>query len=195
MTTLSELGRAYENLLNSIEKQMKAAFVLTGDRDNFRKTLVHKAEPLREITSEPQLQQFLIRICDEQLDFSNWIEAIGATLAGKPPKSWFDRDTDIFHSNFSEVIRKFRHFEAVSYEKLKYTESAAGEPIRIGITGPNQDEQERVVTLTPTADEQTLKIEGAIKQVFQDLNVDDNPELHIAILAKISQHWIQQLDE
>ncbi|RKU33145.1 hypothetical protein C6496_22785 [Candidatus Poribacteria bacterium] len=193
--TLSELGRAYENLLHSIEKQMKAAFVLTGDRDNFRKTLVHKAEPLREIASEPQLQQFLIRICDEQLDFSNWIEAIGATLAGKPPKSWFDRDTDIFQSNFSEVVRKFRHFEAVSYEKLKYTESSAGEPIRIGITGPNQDEQERVVTLTPTAGEQTLEIEGAIKQVFQDLNVDDNPELHIAILAKISQHWIQQLDE
>ena len=193
--TLSELGRAYENLLNSIEKQMKDAFVLAGDRDNFRKTLVHRAEPLREIVSDPQLKQFLIRICDEQLDFSNWLEAIGATLAGKPPKSWFDRDTDIFQSNFSEVVRKFRHFEAVSYEKLKYTESSAGEPIRIGITGPNQDEQERVVTLPASADEQTLEIEGAIKQVFQDLNVDDNPELHIAILAKISQHWIQQLDE
>ncbi len=193
--TLSELGRAYENLLNAIEKQMKDAFVLTGNRDNFRKTLVHRAEPLREIVSDPQLKQFLIRVCDEQLDFSNWLEAIGATLAGKPPRSWFDRDTDIFQSNFSEVVRKFRHFEAVSYEKLKYTESSAGEPIRIGITGPNQDEQERVVTLTPTADEQTLEIEGAIKQVFQDLNVEDNPELRIAILAKISQHWIQQLDE
>ena len=193
--TLSELGRAYENLLNSIEKQMKDAFVLAGDRDNFRKTLVHRAEPLREIVSDPQLKQFLIRICDEQLDFSNWLEATGATLAGKPPKSWFDRDTDIFQSNFSEVVRKFRHFEAVSYEKLKYTESSAGEPIRIGITGPNQDEQERVVTLPASADEQTFEIEGAIKQVFQDLNVDDNPELHIAILAKISQHWIQQLDE
>ncbi len=193
--TLSELGRAYENLLNSIEKQMKDEFALRGDRDNFRKTLVHKAEPLQEIVSEPQLKQFLIRICDEQLDFSNWLEAISATLAGKPPKSWFDRDTDIFRSNFFEVARQFRHFEAVSYEKLKYTESEVGEPIRIGITGPNQDEQERVVTLTPTANEQTLEIESAIKQIFQNFNVDDNPELHIAILAKISQHWIQQLDE
>ncbi len=193
--TLSELGRAYENLLNSIEKQMKVAFVLTGDRDNFRQTLVQKAESLREIASEPQLRQFLIRLCDEQLDYANWIEAIGATLAGKPPNAWFDQDTDRFQSNFFEVVRKFRHLEAVSYEKLKYTETAVGETIRIGITSPNQDEQERVVTLTPTADEQTLKIEGAIKQIFQDLNVADNPELHIAILAKISQHWIQQLDE
>ena len=193
--TLSELGRAYENLLNSIEKQMKDAFVLTGNRDTCREALVHRAEPLQKIASDPQLIQFLTRICDQQLDFTSWIEAIGATLADKPPKSWFDRDMDIFQSNFSEVVRKFRHFEAVSYEKLKYTESAAGEPIRIGITGPNQDEQERVVTLTPTADEQTLKIADAIKQVFRDLKVDHNPELHIAILAKISQHWIQQLDE
>ena len=193
--TLSELGRAYENLLNSIEKQMKAAFVLKGDRDHCRKALVHRAEPLQEIASDPQLIQFLTRICDQQLDFTSWLEALGATLAGKPPKSWFDRDTDVFTSNFSEVVRKFRHFEAVSYEKLKYTESAAGEPIRIGITGPNQDEQERVVTLTAPVDEQTPEIEGAIKQIFQNFNVDDNPELHIAILAKISQHWMQQLDE
>lgn len=193
--TLSELGRAYENLLNAIEKQMKDAFVLAGNRDNFRETLVHKAEPLRELTSEPQLEQFLIRICDEQLDFSNWLEAIGATLAGKPPKSWFDRDTDTFKSNFSQVVRKFRHLEALSYENREHTPSQAGESIRIGITRPNQAEQERVVTLTPTADEQTPEMEHEIRKLFGKLGIDDNIELHIAILARISQHWIQHLDE
>ena len=31
---------------------------------------------------------------------------------------------------------------------------------------------------------------------FSDkFDVDNNPELHIAILARISQKWIQQLDE
>ena len=194
-STLSELGRAYENLLNSIEKQIKDAFVLTGDRDTCREALVHRAEPLREITSEPQLIQFLIRICDEQLDTTSWLEAIGAMLAGKPPNAWFDRDTDTFKSNFFQVVRKFRHIEALSYEEREHIDSPTGEPIRIGITRPNQAEQERVVTLTPDADEQTSEIEGAIKKVLQDFNVDDNPELHIAILAKISQHWIQQLDE
>ena len=193
--TLSELGRAYENLLNSIEKQIKDAFVLIGDRDTYREALAHQAGPLREIASEPQLIQFLIRICDEQLDTTSWLEAIGATLAGKPPNSWFDRDTDTFKSNFSQVVRKLRHIEALFYEEREHADSSTGEPIRIGITRPNQAEQERVVTLTSTVDEQTPEIESAIKQVFQDFNVDDNPELYIAILAKISQHWIQQLDE
>ena len=191
--TLSELGRTYENLLNSLEKQMKAAFVLAGDRNNFRNALVHRAAPLHKLTSEPQLNQFLIRICDEQLDFPSWLEAIGATLAGKPPKSWFDRDTDAFMSNFSEIVRKFRHIEALSYEKREHTGS--GEPIRIGITRPNQDEQERVVTLTRIADEKTSEIEYEIQQILKKFDVNDNPELRIAILARISQKWIQQLDE
>ena len=193
--TLSELGRAYENLLNSIEKQIKDAFVLTGDRDTCREALVHRAGPLREIASEPQLIQFLIRICDEQLDTTNWLEAIGATLAGKPPNSWFDRDTDTFKSNFSQVVRKFRHIEALSYEEREYLDSSAGEPIRIGITRPNQAEQERVVTLTPPADEQTAEMEHEIRKVFDKFDIDNNIELHIAILARISQQWIQQLDE
>ena len=193
--TLTELGRAYENLLNSIEKQIKDVFVLTGDRDTCREALVHRTEPLREIASEPQLGQFLIRICDEQLDTPNWLEAIGATLAGKPPNSWFDRDTDIFKSNFSQVVRKFRHIEALSYEEQEHIDSPTGERIRIGVTRPNQAEQERVVTLTSLADEQTSEMEHEIRKVFDKFNVDNNIELHIAILARISQQWIKQLDE
>ena len=80
-------------------------------------------------------------------------------------------------------------------KKREHTESPAGESIRIGITRPNQHEQERVVTLTSAVEEQVPEIEGAIKQVFENSNVDDNPELHIAILARISQKWMQHLDE
>ena len=193
--TLSELGRAYENLLNAIEKQMKDVFVLTGDRDKCREALVQRTKPLQEMTSDPQLIQFLIRICDTQLDFSSWLEAIGATLAGKPPKSWFDRDTGTFKSNFTQVVRKFRHLEALSYEKREHIDSQVGELIRIGITRPNQEEQERVVTLSPTVNDQTSEMEHEIRKVFDKFDIGDNIELHIAILARISQQWMQQLEE
>ena len=83
----------------------------------------------------------------------------------------------------------------MSYEKIAHTESSTGEPIRVGITTPNQTEQERVVTLPPTADAQTPEMEDEIRKIFDKFNVDDNPELHIAILARISQKWMQQLDE
>jgi len=192
---LSELGRAYGKLLNTIEKEIKDTLRLTGDKDSRRAELVDRARPLQEMAVDIQLKQFLVRICDEKLDTDNWLEAIGATLAGKPPKSWADSDTDRFKTNLSDLARKFRHLEALTYEEQRHTESPAGERIRISITRPNQNERERVVTLTPAVDEQTPQIEDAIRQVFESLNVDDNPELHIAILARISQQWIQQLDE
>ena len=189
---LSELGRAYESLLNSIEKQMKDVFGLKGNREASRAELVYRAKPLQEMAIEPHLKQFLTRICDEKLDFSNWLEAIGTNLVGKPPRSWIDQDTELFKSYLSELARKFRHFEVVSYEKREHTESSTGEPIRIGITRPNEPEQEQVVILPSTAEEQADKLEHAIEQIFDENDKDRNPEFRLAVLARISQKLMQE---
>ncbi|MDE0084121.1 MAG: hypothetical protein OXU23_00285, partial [Candidatus Poribacteria bacterium] len=82
------------------------------------------------------------------------------------PAAWIDTDKAQFEINLSQIARKFQHFEAVSYEKGKHI-----------------------------VDKQTAAIEHEIKKAFSKFNVDNNPELHIAILARISQRWIQQLDE
>jgi len=192
---LSELGQAYEALLNSIEQLLVEAFNLPPTREELRTQLVARAEPLLAVTIEMQLKGFLIQVCSGGHDFTSWIEAIATYLANKPPASWVDADKAQFEIKLSELTRKFRHFEAVSYEKRRHTESSGGEPIRVGITTPNQPEQEQIVTLTPAADEQAREIADAIKQVFDKFNVEDNPELHIAILARISQKWMQQLEK
>ena len=83
----------------------------------------------------------------------------------------------------------------MSYEKLQHPESSEGELIRVGITRRNQPEQEWVVTLPINAEEQVSEIEAAIKQAFDEFNVDDNPDLRSAILAQISQEWMQQQEE
>lgn len=192
---LSELEQTYEVLLNSIEQMLVEAFTLKPSRKNPRADLVARAEPLIMVTIEMDLKGFLVQVCSGGHDFSSWLEAIATYLAKKPPSAWVDTDKVQFESNLAQLARKFRHFEAVSYEKLTHTESSTGEPIRVGITTPNRTEQERVVTLTPTADEQTTEMEDEIRKIFDKFDVDDNPELHIAILARISQKWMQRLDE
>ena len=147
------------------------------------------------VTIEVDIKGFLIQVCSGGHDHTSWLEAIATYLAKKPPSAWIDADKAQFEINLSQLARKFRHFEAVSYEKLAHTESSTGEPIRVGITTPNRTEQERVVTLTPTADAQTAEMEDEIRKIFDKFDVDDNPELHIAILARISQKWMQRLDE
>lgn len=192
---LSELEKAYEVLLNFIEQMLVEAFTLKPSTENPRADLVERAEPLIMLTIEMDLKGFLVQVCSGGHDFSSWLEAIATYLAKKPPSTWLDTDKVQFESNLAQLARKFRHFEAVSYEKVAHTTSSTGEPIRVGITTPNRTEQERVVTLTPTADAQTTEMEDEIRKVFDKFDVDDNPELHIAILARISQMWMQQLDE
>ena len=192
---LSELEQSYDILLNSVEQMLVVAFGLTPTTEKLRSELVARAEPLLTVTIEMDLKGFLVQVCSGGHDFSNWLEAIATFLAKKPPSTWLDTDKVQFESNLAQLARKFRHFEAVSYEKVAHTESSTGKPIRVGITTPNRAEQEQVVTLTPTADEQSAEMEAEIRKVFDKFDVDDNPELHIAILARISQKWMQRLDE
>ena len=192
---LSELEQAYEVLLNSIEQMLVKAFNLMPEKNGLRSELSNRAEPLLAVTIETQLRGFLTHICSEGHDFTNWLEAIATYLAKKPPTSWVDLDKAYFESNLSQLVRKFRHFEAVSYEKQEYTESSMGKPIRLGITTPKEPEQERVVILTQAVEEAADGMEREIKPIFDKFDVDGNPEFRLAVLARITQKLMQESDE
>ncbi len=190
--TLSQLEQAYEVLLNSIEQMLVEAFTLTPSTEKLRMDLVKRAGPLLAVTIDMDIKGFLVQTCSGGHDFSSWLEAIATYLAKKPPASWIDLDKARFESNLAQIARKIKHFEAVSYEKLEHAESSAGEPIRIGITRPNHPEQEQVVTLSSTTEEQVNKIEREIEQVLDKFDVDGNSEFRLAVLARISQKLMQE---
>ena len=194
----SELSRAYDDLIHFIEHLLVAAFSLKGGGEEIRVGLLKRAEPLIDLTIETKLKGFLIRVCDEGLDFAGWLEAIGTYVGNKPPASWNDLDKAHFEMNLSELARKFHHFEALSFERQKQSERSsdtAGEVLRVGITTPKAPERERVVALPSTVEEQAVKIESAIDQVFESFAVDGNAEFRLAILARISQKLMQQLED
>ena len=186
-SALSELELAYTVLLDSIEQLLAQAFNLKSNGEELRTKLAVRVELLLEVPIETSLKGFLKCICSDGHDFTSWLAAIANYLAQKPPKSWIDLDKVQFESNLSQLARKFQHFEAVSYEKWKYIESSAGEPIRIGITRPNQPEQEQVVILPSTAEEQADKLEQAIEQVLNKIDTDRNSELRLVVLARVAQ--------
>ena len=192
---LSELEQAYDHLLNWVEQLLIEAFTLTRTTEDLRAQLAGRAEPLLAVTVETDLKGFLIHACSAGHDFPSWLEAIATYLAKKPPSAWIDTDKAQFEINLSQLARKFRHFEAISYEKLEHTESSAGELIRVGITLPNQPEQEQVVILPSTAEEQVTEMERAIEKVFDEIDTDENPELRLAVLGRISQKLMQESEK
>ena len=171
---------------------LAGAFRLEETGENLRIELATRAEPLLEVVIETQLKGFLIHLYSEGHDFKGWIESIGTFLAKKPPTSWIDTDKAQFEINLSQLSRKFRHFEAVSYEKINYGEPDT-ETMRIGITTPNEYEQERVVKLTD--EEQTEKIEQAIAKVFKDFELDEKPEIRLAVLARITKNLMHESEQ
>ena len=193
--SLSELNRAYDDLLSFIEELLVSAFSLQSSDDSPHIELIGRARPLLNWAIDTKLKGFLIRVCDEGLDFKEWVEAIGTYIANKPPASWNDSDKAHFEMNLSELARKFHHFEALSFERQKQSEVSAdkaGEVIRVGVTTLSATEQERVVTLPPSAEAQADKIERAIVQM---LELEENTEIRLAILARLSQKLIEQLEE
>ena len=193
--TLSELKQAYDDLLSSIEEMLISEFSLQLDSDSPHTELIERASPLLDSTIDTQLKGFLIRICDEGLDFKEWVEAIGTYIAGKPPASWNDSDKAHFKMNLSELARKFHHFDALSFERQERSDDSAGEVIRVGITTRSSTEQERVVTVPLTIEEQVNEIESGINQVFKEAGVDGDPNLRLAILARLSQKLMEQLED
>lgn len=192
---LSELNRAYDNLLSFIENLLASAFSLQTNSDSPHIELMHKARPLLDWTIDTKLKGFLIRICDEGLDFREWVEAIGTYIVTKPPASWNDSDKVQFEMNLSELARKFHHFEALSFDRQEQSDDSVGEVIRVGITTRSSTEQERVVTVPPTANVQIDDIERGIEEVFESAGMDGNPNLRLAILARLSQKLMEQLED
>lgn len=195
---LSELNRAYDDLLTSLAQLIASAFSLKGSTETIQVELNRRAEPLLELTIETKLKGFLIRVCDGELEFKNWLEAIGTYIVQKPPASWNDSDKTQFEMNLSEIARKFHHFEAVSFERHKQSDEFAersGEVMRVGITTLTAKEQERVISLPPTAEEQAKYIEREIEGVFDAHDADGNAELRLAVLARISQKLMEQIED
>ena len=194
--TLSELNRAYDDLLSFIEGMLVSAFSLQSNGNPPHTELIRRAQPLLDLTIETKLKVFLIRVCDEGLDFKGWLEAIGTYIANKPPASWNDSDKAHFEMNLSELARKFHRFEVLSFERQQQSEKpadSAGEVIRVGITTLSSTEQEQVVTMPPTAEAQIDNIERGIEQVFKRFGVDGDANLRLAILARLSQRLMEQL--
>lgn len=197
-SSLSELNRAYDDLLSFIEGLLVSAFSLQSNGDSPHTELIKKAQPLLDLAIDTKLKGFLIRICDEGLNFKEWVEAIGTYIANKPPASWNDLDKAHFEINLSELERRFHHFEAVSFERQEQVVKSAdntGEVIRVGITTLSATERERVVTMPQTAETQAEDIEREIEGVFEKFGVDGNVDLRLAILARLSQRLMEQLEE
>jgi hypothetical protein len=181
-SSITELQRAYEDLLRDLQELLFRAFDLSE-----RSKLEARAQAVLSYCVEPRLKAVVNHIANSHMDETLWIEAIATTIVGKAPKSWTDDDRVRFEIGLAEMSRNIRHLEALLYEERKRLDSGKRleEVFRIGVADRNSMEVGAVVVVEQH--EQRRFVEAVVELQSRLTALELSPQLALAALASLSQ--------
>ncbi|TIU78590.1 MAG: hypothetical protein E5W13_10585 [Mesorhizobium sp.] len=107
---------------------------------------------------EPELRAFVLRLADEKLDDTAWLESIASFVARKPAERWTDSDEEEFHQRLAFFTRRFRQVETIHFPGQGDDDSA----YRIAVTCADGRQIERIFRTT-------AEQEAAIKRAETEL--------------------------
>lgn len=190
---LNELQRAYDELLSDLERLLFTAF--GGAREGQREVLRFRAQRVLNHAVDPRLKAFAHHLCEDQLEDITWIEAIATLVVGKPPRSWTDADRAKYEVTLTDLVRNFRHVEALVFEIAARVEGAPApaEVIRVGVTDAHSKDIEAVVAVEPSDREGLAQAVFELEACLQRLSLDSNPNLSLAALGLVSRKVLDDL--
>lgn len=142
-SSLDDLRSAYPELEERLRKQLRGAFDLPGSFQQFRTSLAARAEQILLAITEPKLRAFCLRLMDNNLPESDWLESLGSYLALKPPSKWHDTEETLFTGTLSELAERFHRVENIMFAEGNSAQNGFG--LRLAITQSNGAEHEQVV--------------------------------------------------
>jgi len=190
---LGELQRTYDELLSDLERLLFAAFRLTQGEE--RAVLRFRAKQVFDHAVDPRLKAFSHHLCDEDLDDVLWIEAIATLIVGKPPKAWNDPDRAKYEVLLTDLVRSFRHVEALVFE-LAHQQDSAGAPaeiVRIGVTDAHSKDVEAVVAVQVSQREKLAKTVFELEGCLEKLGVSSDANLSLGALAVVCRKLLNEL--
>jgi len=191
---LVELQRAYDDLLAELLQLLFQAFNTSGSAG--REVLRFRAQATAEHAVEPRLRAFALHLCDDQLQDVAWIEAIAALLVGKTPRTWSDADRARYEVMLVELVRSFRHIEALVFglTNREKTSQVPAEVLRIGVTDRHSKEREAVVIVEVTDQHKVAEAVIRVEESLDRLGIATNPELALAALGTVSRRFLSELE-
>jgi hypothetical protein len=186
-SSITELQRAYEDLLRDLQDLLFRAFDITE-----RVSLEGRAKSVVSYCVESRLKAVVNAFGNEHMDDSLWIESVATILTGKAPKSWNDDDRVRYEIALAETSRNIRHLEALLYEERKRLD--AGRQVehvfRLGVSDRHSMEVGAVVV-----------VEHADKKAYMDAVIDLqsrveelglSQQIALAALASVSQALLSE---
>jgi hypothetical protein len=185
---LSELRRAYQELLAEIESMLGDAFQILERGSELRNQLQRRCEFIRDNAVSARLRSFLVRVSDTGCDSQEWLESIGALLVGKPTMGWTDTDAVTFEIKLAEIARTFLGLETLTFE-LRNRGAADDEHsdlLRLSITHFGKDEVETIVPINESHSDVLKNVEAALNREFSQAGLNGNLRDRLSVLAALS---------
>ncbi|OBQ86432.1 hypothetical protein [Mesorhizobium sp. WSM3873] len=155
---IRELRDAYPRLLNRLAAAIGAALETDEDLPKLRPPVLLRGRALVPALVEPELRAFVLRLADEKLDDTAWLESIASFVARKPAERWTDSDEEEFHQRLAFFTRRFRQVETIHFPGQGDDDSA----YRIAVTCADGRQIERIFRTT-------AEQEAAIKRAETEL--------------------------
>jgi hypothetical protein len=186
-SSVTELQRAYEDLLRDLRELLFRAFDLSE-----REKLQLRASNVASHCVEPRLKAVVNHIANLHMDDTLWIEAIATTVVGKAPRSWSDDDRVRFEIGLAEMSRNIRHLEELLYEQTRRTDGGKrlGEVFRIGVADRQSMEVGAVVVVEQHEQLRFMEAVGEVHSYIEALQL--SPQLALAALASVSKSLLGQ---
>ena len=181
--SLRGLRRAYPDLLDGIERQLRRAFGLQGSALEARRKLAARSAPLIDFALDGRLGLFVREAAADHAN-RDWRETLGRVLqGGLPPSHWSDRDVTELRVRLGEVAGEFARLEELAASSRK---SAVKRVLRIGVLDGSYDERRAIITFDDAAASDVLELATHVNEALHMNGGRESPRLRLAALAHVA---------
>jgi hypothetical protein len=165
-STLDELRGAYPELQDRMRKELREHFGVTGSVGEYRAILTARAQRVGVSATEPKFKAFCLRLMDDILSESDWLESVGSHLALKPPSKWHDVEEDLFGSELAHVAALFNRVESLVFsgKDSSRTEKA----IRLAVTLATGVEHQKVIHFTAEEEHRMTALQQRFTEILSE---------------------------
>jgi hypothetical protein len=188
-----ELQRAYDDLLSELQSLLFKAF--NFGEGEARERIRTRAKALIDHCVEPRLKAFALQLQDDYENEAAWIEAVATIVVGKEPRLWNDTDRARYEVTLADLVRNFRHIEALVFEESARLEQGRKPEhiLRISVSDRHSKDLEAVVVVEPQDSSKYGEAVVRLDELLEQLNLAGNPELALAALSSVSQKYLSEL--
>lgn len=164
---LDELRSAFPELQDRLRAGLREHFTLSGSIEENRTALIERAQRVCLTVTEPKFKAFCLRLMDDALSESDWLESIGSHLSLKPPSRWHDAEEDVFNTELAHIAALFKRVESLVFSGKDARRN--GKAIRLAVTLATGVEHQQVIHFS-AQEEQRM---STLQHRFADILAED----------------------